>query len=141
MTSYHTTNDVFCARKSSLILSSMYIAHKQFILYQNLWENVPAAAQTMQNIWNFMVGKTSVQEIAILAIIREVSDSNIETGRYSTKSGVCWIIQESWQYWQSCINYGAEGTEFHTCYLLIFFSLFYKVLLWQLGGIWYWLFL
>ena len=93
-------NDVFCAKKSSLILSSMYIAHKQFILYQNLWENVPAAAQTMQNIWNFMVGKTSVQEIAILAIIREVSDSNIETGRYSPKSGVCWIIQESWQYWQ-----------------------------------------
>ena len=28
-------------------------------------------AQTTQNIWNFMVGKSSVQEIAILAIIRE----------------------------------------------------------------------
>ena len=34
-----------------------------------------------------MVGKLSVQEIAILAIIREISDSNLETGRYGPKSG------------------------------------------------------
>ena len=27
-------------------------------------------AQTMQNIWNFMVGKSSVQETAPLAVIR-----------------------------------------------------------------------
>ena len=38
-------------------------------------------AQTTQNIWNFMVGKSSLQEIATLAIIREISDSNLETGR------------------------------------------------------------
>ena len=30
-----------------------------------------------------MVEKSSVQEIAILAIIREISDSDLETGRYS----------------------------------------------------------
>ena len=35
-----------------------------------------------------MVGKSSVQEIAVLAIIREISDSNLETGRYGPKFGV-----------------------------------------------------
>ena len=56
-------------------------------------------AQTTQNIWNFMVGKSSLQEIATLAIIQEISDSNMETGRYGPKSGVSRIIQESWQHW------------------------------------------
>ena len=55
----------------------------------------------MQNIWNFMVGKSSLQEIATLAIIREISDSNLETGRYGPKSGVSWIIRESWQHWRT----------------------------------------
>ena len=30
-----------------------------------------------------MIGKSSLQEIATLAIIREISDSNLETRRYS----------------------------------------------------------
>ena len=34
----------------------------------------------------------SLQEIATLAIIPEISDSNLETGRYSSKSGVSLII-------------------------------------------------
>ena len=50
----------------------------------------------MQNIWNFMVGNSSLQEIATLVIIWEISDSNLETGRYSPKSGVSQIIRESW---------------------------------------------
>ena len=33
-------------------------------------------------IWNFVVGKSSLQEIATLAIIWEISDSYLETGRY-----------------------------------------------------------
>ena len=37
----------------------------------------------------------SLQEIATLAIIWEISDSNLETMRYSLKSGVSWIIWES----------------------------------------------
>ena len=41
-----------------------------------------------------MVGKSSVQEIAILAIIREISDSNMETGEYGPKSGASRIIRE-----------------------------------------------
>ena len=45
-----------------------------------------------------MVGKSSLQEIATLAIIREISDSNLETGRYSPKSGVSRISRESWQH-------------------------------------------
>ena len=52
-------------------------------------------AQAMQNILHFMVGKSSLQEIATLAIIQEISDSNLETGRYSPKSGVFLMIQES----------------------------------------------
>ena len=55
-------------------------------------------AQTTQNIWNFMVGKLSLQEIGTLAIIREISDSALESGRYGTKSGVSQIIWESWQH-------------------------------------------
>ena len=50
----------------------------------------------MQNIWNFMVGKSSPQEIATLAIIREISDPNLETENYGPKSEVSWIIRESW---------------------------------------------
>ena len=34
----------------------------------------------------------SLQEIATLAMILEISDSNLETGRYSSKSGVSLII-------------------------------------------------
>ena len=60
--------------------------------------NVPAVAQTTQNIWKFMVGKSSVQEIAILVIIWEISDSNLETGRYGPESGISRIIRESWQH-------------------------------------------
>ena len=55
-------------------------------------------AQTTQNISNFMVGKSSLQEIATLAIIWEISDSNLETRRYGPKSGVPWIIRESLQH-------------------------------------------
>ena len=39
-----------------------------------------------------MVGKSSPQEIATLAIIGQMSDSNLETGRYGPKSGVSRII-------------------------------------------------
>ena len=39
----------------------------------------------------------SLQEIATLVIIREISDSNLETGRYGPKPGVSRIIRESWQ--------------------------------------------
>ena len=42
-----------------------------------------------------MVGKTSLQEIATVAIIREISDSNMETGKYGPKAGVSRIIWES----------------------------------------------
>ena len=46
-----------------------------------------------------MVGKSNVQEIAILAIIREISDSNLETGGYDPKSGVSPIIREWTALW------------------------------------------
>ena len=43
----------------------------------------------------FIVGKSSLQEIANFAIIREIPDINLETGRYGSKSGVSQIIRES----------------------------------------------
>ena len=59
-----------------------------------------SVAQTMQNIWSFMIGKSSPQGIATFAIIWEISDSNAETGEYSPKSGVSQIfIWESWQHY------------------------------------------
>ena len=57
-------------------------------------------AETTQNIWNFMVRKSSLQEIATLVIIQVKSDSNLETGRYSPKLGVSRVVQESWQQWK-----------------------------------------
>jgi len=46
-------------------------------------------AQTMQNIRNFIVRKLNLQETAnFMAILWEISDSNLETGRNSSKSGV-----------------------------------------------------
>ena len=45
-----------------------------------------------------MVGMSSPQEIATLAIVWEISDPNLETWIYGPKSGVSWIIQESWQH-------------------------------------------
>ena len=35
-----------------------------------------------------------------MAIIREISDSNLETGRYGSKSGASQIIRESLQHWE-----------------------------------------
>ena len=68
-------------------------------------------AQTTQNIWNFMVRKSSLPEIAALAIIWEISDSNLETGRYGPKSGVSQIIRESWQHWYSAIKVTDNGQK------------------------------
>ena len=55
----------------------------------------------MQNIWNFIDRKSNLQENANFAIIREISDSNLETGRSGSKSGASRIIQENWQHWVS----------------------------------------
>ena len=74
------------------------------------------STQTTQNIWNFIVRESSLQEMAnfgdysgdfgrffiylfilFFIFIREISASNLETGRYGSKSGVSRIIRESWQ--------------------------------------------
>ena len=56
-------------------------------------------AQTMEKCFKFYGRKVESTEIATLAIIWEISDSNLETRRYGPKSGVSWIIWESWQRW------------------------------------------
>ena len=61
-------------------------------------------AQTTQNIWNFMPESLVYKKWQTLAIMREISDSNLETGKYGPKSGVSRIIQESWQ---RCLSVGA----------------------------------
>ena len=55
------------------------------------------AAQTTQNIeiLQSILQFYSLQEIATLVNILEISDSNLETGRYGPKPGVFRIIQES----------------------------------------------
>ena len=55
------------------------------------------AAQTTQNIeiLQSILQFYSLQEIATLVNILEISDSNLEIGRYGPKPGVSRIIQES----------------------------------------------
>ena len=66
-----------------------------------------------QNIWDFIVGKSSLQEIGNFSDYPEIPDINLETGRYGSKSGVSRIIQKSWQpcYWQFFL--GGEGVYIH----------------------------
>ena len=55
-----------------------------------------------------MIGKSSLQKVTALAIIWEISDSNLETGRYGPKSGVSPIIWESRQH---CSTRGWQLSE------------------------------
>ena len=61
-------------------------------------------AQTTQNIWNFMLESLFYKKWQTSAIIQEISDSILETGKYGPKSGVSCIIQEGWQ---RCLSVGA----------------------------------
>ena len=55
-------------------------------------------AQTAQNFWNFIVRELeSTRNDKTSAIIREILDSNLDTGSNGLKSGVSQIIWESWQ--------------------------------------------
>ena len=51
--------------------------------------------------------QTRNEELQTLAIIQEISYSNLETRRYSPKSGVSRIKQESWQHykWQFSLSF------------------------------------
>ena len=76
--------------------------------------NSTKIAQTTQNIWNFIVTKSTLQEIAKFgAIIREISYSNLETGRYGPKSGDSLIIRESWQHWVTFLTLFYGYTNMH----------------------------
>lgn len=71
-------------------------------VYEEMFDVNCTIAQPMQNIWKFIIsGKVSLQEMANFGnnIIRAISDSNLQTGIYSPKCGVSWIIWESWQHW------------------------------------------
>ena len=106
--SYLMTNDVIFA-KNVCWFRSTYIAHKQFIFSQLLklrWHtriyevtfHVNSSANNA-NYLKFYSGKVESTAIATLAIIiPEISDSNLETRRYSPNSGVSGIIRKSWQH-------------------------------------------
>jgi len=61
-------------------------------------------AQTTQNIWNFMPESLVYKKWQTSAFIQEISDSNLETGKYGPKSGDSRIILERWQH---CLSIGA----------------------------------
>ena len=66
-------------------------------------------AKTTQNSWNFEYCQKVVywnEEVTTSKIIQEISNSNLETGRYGPKSGLAQIIQESWQH---CISLRPHG--------------------------------
>ena len=68
-------------------------------VYEETFDVNISMAQTMPNSWHFIVGKSSLlKKWQTLAIIQEISFSNLETGRYGQKPGVSQIIQESWQH-------------------------------------------
>ena len=96
----------FCAKKCSLIsidvystYNSSYLAIVEEMFHVNSSSNNAKCLKFYRRkVYN------SLQEIATLVIIWEISDSNLETTRYSLKSGVSWIIWESWQHWNDYVN-------------------------------------
>ena len=72
-------------------------------VYEKMLDVNSKIAQTTQNIWNFIVKKSTLQENGTSVIIREIPDSNLETGRCGPKSGVFRIFWENWQHWYWCI--------------------------------------
>jgi len=75
MMSYRVTNDIICAKTAHWFWSMFNIAHKQFIFesrhYCLNYSSIPefrrkrsslTVAQKTQNIWNFTVGKSSLQK-------------------------------------------------------------------------------
>ena len=61
-------------------------------------------AQTTQNIWNFIPESLVYKKWQTSEIFQEISDSNLETGKYGPKSGDSRII---WERWQHCLSIGA----------------------------------
>ena len=86
------TFDLIGSLPTNHIIAYITMAYQRF-----LRKSLMLTAKTMQNIWNFIVGKSSLQEMATSVIILEISDSNLESGRYGPKSGVSGIIRERWQ--------------------------------------------
>ena len=68
--------------------------------YGSLWGNSQCQQKNCSKnakYLKFHCQKVEYTRNGKLAIIREISDSNLETGRNGSKSGVSWIIWENWQ--------------------------------------------
>ena len=108
--------DVICEKKKTCkkdVWPNWFTSHQSHycLLYYNgvpkfvrKWFDVNSTiAQTTQNI-NFETSLSAswiYKKWQTLAIIQGVSDSNLETRRHGSKSGVSRITQESWQ---PCLN-------------------------------------
>ena len=97
----NVTSDLIALLPTNYIIAYITIWHTQ--VYEKTLDVNSKIAQTMQNIWNFIVKKSTLQENGTSVIIREIPDSNLETGRCGPKSGVSRISWESWQHWYWCI--------------------------------------
>ena len=87
------TFDLIGLLPTNHIIAYITMAYRRF-----LRKSLMLTAKTTQNIWNFIVGKSSLQEMVNFADYPwDLSDSNLESGRYDPKSGVSRIIRESWQ--------------------------------------------
>ena len=101
-----------------------YITMAYWSLWRKRFDGNGMIAQTTQNIWNFIVRKIRIyKKWQTWAIIWEISDSNLKTGRNGSKSGVSQIIRESWL---PCLNPLSLSihlqilqTDLHTCPLRI----------------------
>ena len=84
-------------------------------VFEEMFDVNIKVAQSMQNklSWNFRVKSSLLKKCQTLAIIWEISYSNLETGRFTLKSGASWIIWESWQHWVRLWN----GTKSLLCVL------------------------
>jgi len=82
----NVTSDLIALLPTNHIIAYITIWHTQ--VYEKTLNVNSKIAQTTQNVWNFIVKKSTLQENGTSVIIREIPDSNLETGRCGPKSGV-----------------------------------------------------
>ena len=80
---------------NSSYLATLFLKKRQW--HTRIYEETFHVNGSSNNatFFKFYGQKVESTEIATLVIIREISDSNLETRRYGPKSGVSWIIRES----------------------------------------------
>ena len=87
------TFDLIGLLPTNHIIAYITMAYRRF-----LRKSLMLTAKTTQSIWNILLLESQVyKKWQSSVIILEISDSNLESGRYGPKSGFSRIIWESWQ--------------------------------------------